>query len=141
MQKRELVFSGVAASPGISIGSCFVFEEPSWHPEPRTISARKVDAEKKRFRTAVAAVRKDISRSHQTTFSQFGSDLAEVLEMQLAILDDQVFLEEIEAFIEKEHYDAAYADGMYKTFTDADEMKRMTAARRYREIAPRAIAG
>lgn len=109
MQKRELVFSGVAASPGISIGSCFVFEEPSWHPEPRTISARKVDAEKKRFRTAVAAVRKDISRSHQTTFSQFGSDLAEVLEMQLAILDDQVFLEEIEAFIEKEHYDAAYA--------------------------------
>lgn len=41
----------------------------------------------------------------------------------------------------KAYYDAAYADGMYKTFTDADEMKRMTAARRYREIAPRAIAG
>lgn len=41
----------------------------------------------------------------------------------------------------KAYYDAAYADGMYKIFTDADLMKRMTAAERYREIAPHAVAG
>jgi 2-polyprenyl-3-methyl-5-hydroxy-6-metoxy-1,4-benzoquinol methylase len=32
------------------------------------------------------------------------------------------------------YYDSAYRDGMYRTFVAADDMKRATAARRYKEI-------
>ena len=39
-------------------------------------------------------------------------------------------LAELEAY-----YDEQYASGMYKTFTDASEMKEMTARRRLREIS------
>ena len=112
LENREMVFSGVAASPGISIGSCFVFEEPTWHPEPRTVPVEKIPAEKKRFRKAVEKVREHLSRFHKTTLDQFGEDLAEVLEMQVAILEDQVFLHEVEDYMTRHLYDAAYANHM-----------------------------
>src|SRR5262245_52542264 len=36
----------------------------------------------------------------------------------------------------KAYYDGSYTEGMYKEFTSATEMKRMTAAQRYKEVRP-----
>ena len=41
----------------------------------------------------------------------------------------------------REYYDESYREGLYRAFADAAEMKRLTAVRRYREIAPSCPVG
>lgn len=105
----EVILGGIAASPGIIVGPCFVYQVPAWEPEPEPVSPAAVPAEIERFRSSVEAVRKQLHKSHQNTLKNFGKDLAEILEMQLLLLDDDVFLREVEEYIEEKRYKAAYA--------------------------------
>ncbi len=106
---REVCLEGISASPGIVIGPCFVYLAPSWEPEPTIIPRSKVPTQLKRFRRAVERVRKDLEKTYQHTQEQYGKHLGSILEIQIAILQDTIFLKEVEDEIEKHRYDAAYA--------------------------------
>lgn len=108
-KKREIILDGVPASPGIVIGPCYLHLEVSWEPEPVLVSRAKIAGQIKRFRQSVSNVHVILNDTYQKTHEQLGSELAEILEMQIAFLEDQVFLREVEDIIEKKRYDAAYA--------------------------------
>ncbi len=107
--KREVILQGIPASPGIIVGPAFLFQQPVWEFDPQDIPAREVEAHVARFRASVAEVHADISRIHQTTRTQYGEELAEVLAIQIAFLEDEVFLKEVEEMIARDCFDAVYS--------------------------------
>jgi len=107
--KEEIIIQGTPASPGIVIGPGFVYLEPSWEPEPVVIPRNKIAGQVKRFRQSVKNVHISLTETYQKTRQQLGEELAEILEMQIAFLEDQIFLKEVEDLIEKKRYEAAYA--------------------------------
>jgi phosphotransferase system enzyme I (PtsI) len=108
-KKREIMLNGVPASPGIVIGPCYLHLEASWEPEAVVVTRGKIPEQIKRFRQSIGNVHANLTETYQKTHKQLGSELAEILEMQIAFLEDQVFLNEVEDIIEKKRYDAAYA--------------------------------
>lgn len=108
-EKKEIVLEGISASPGIVIGPCYVYREPTWVPEPRFVSASKVEQEIRRFRKAVASVQSYLNKSYQDTLEQYGKEIADIIAMQLNLLNDKIFLDEVEEAIRNNRYDAAYA--------------------------------
>lgn len=108
-QEKEVILDGIPASPGIVIGPCFVHLENFWEPEPVVVSRRKISEQVKRFRHSVNTVHSRIKKKYRQTRHQLGKELAEILEMQVAILEDEFFLKEVEDLIEKKRYEAPYA--------------------------------
>lgn len=108
-QKEEIILQGIPASPGIVIGPAFVHLEPFWEPEPVVIPRNQIAGQVKRFRQSVKNVHTNLTETYQKTRQQLGEELAEILGMQIAFLEDQIFLNEVEDLIEKKRYEAAYA--------------------------------
>ncbi len=106
---QEIVVEGVPASPGIAIGSCKLCVEANWHPEPRHIETGQVLKEIENFRKSIQKSLSELKKSHQKTLQQFGNELAEILELQIAFLEDKMFLQEIEDAIYKDSFSAEYA--------------------------------
>lgn len=106
---EEVILKGIPASPGIVIGPSFVHQKPAWAVEPAFVAPSEVIVEIANFRHAVEQVREDIRHVHHHTVEEYGADLAAVLEMQIAFLEDEVFLKEVEDLIEEKYFDAAYA--------------------------------
>ena len=106
---REVVLQGTPASPGIVVGPAFLFQQPVWEFDPQDIPATDVEAHITRFRSSVKGVKEDITGIYETTRQQYGEQLAEVLAIQIAFLDDEVFLKEVEEMIARDHYDAVYS--------------------------------
>lgn len=113
-QKPELAVKGIPTSPGIAIGPVFVYSEPTQNPEMRTVPEKHVSQEIKRFKKAVRDSRDYLNSIYQEAIKSDGKEFAEILQTQIAILDDKIFLEEVEQLIRKEKYDAAYAT--YRVF-------------------------
>ena len=91
------------------IGPCYVYSEPSWEPEPRTIKPSQATSQIRLFRKSVESVLSELKRSYQQTLEQYGPELAEILELQTALLEDKIFLAEVEDLIKQKNFDAAYA--------------------------------
>ncbi len=103
------MLEGVPASPGIVMGKCLLFQEPIWHPEPRVIDDGTHAQEIQCFRQAIEKTLTYLKNSYAKTREQFGEELAEIIEMQIALLEDDIFLKEVEDLIEQKGYSAAYA--------------------------------
>lgn len=108
-RERDMVLEGIPASPGIVIGPCFLYQYRRMEPEPRRISEKKVRTEIRNFRKSIHNAKNYIRESYEKARLQYGGEIPRILEIQLEILNDKVFLEEIEHLIRKEKFNAAYA--------------------------------
>lgn len=112
MNKRrrpEIAIRGIAASPGFSIGHAFIYREPTYQPEMRIIAEDKTESEIRRLKKAVRGSINYLTKMYKDTDKRFGQEFAEIVQIQLSILDDQIFLDEVETQIKEKRYDAAYA--------------------------------
>ena len=118
-QKHEIAIKGIPASPGIAIGPAFLFTEPTFTPEMRRVSRKNVEREIARFKKAIQSSREYLQKIYNETTYNYGDEFAEVIQTQIAILDDKIFLDEVEQLIRDKHYDAAYAT--FKVFRSKKE--------------------
>jgi len=107
--QREIVLKGTAASPGIVLGPVFLHEEEVWIPEKCSISPDQIAREIEIFQKAVRNVHEQLGIAFKKMSQQYGDDLAEVLLMQLGLLEDKYFLGEVETAIEEKLLEASYA--------------------------------
>ena len=115
-QKEEIVLNGIPASPGIVIGECAIYQEKNWHPPKEVVSDKQINEERVKFLKAVDVILNQLRKEHKQVLDEFGRELAEVLETQIAFLEDDVFLSEILELITQKHYSAAYAT--YRIFSE-----------------------
>jgi phosphotransferase system enzyme I (PtsI) len=98
---------GIPASPGISIGKAFIYENNKVE-----ITKEKVEdiaAEKERFHSAVNLAKKQIVKIREDAEEKIGSERAAIFDAHVLMLEDPEFAVSVETQIEKEGINAEYA--------------------------------
>ena len=100
---KERVYKGNPISPGIVQGTVVVFEENGRKDVPRyAISISDAEREINRFQEAVNRAKGDVRGLIDKVACQVGKEEAKIFEAHLMILEDKVFLAEVEGKILKD---------------------------------------
>ena len=118
-KRKQIILKGIPASPGIAIGPVRLFRVPVAEPEPQHIPPSKVNSEIQKLHHSLDKARRYVEQSLEKAHVQYGDDLSGIIQIQLALLNDKLFLQEIEEVIQKELFNAAYAT--YVVFTSKKE--------------------
>ena len=113
-RRSDIVIQGIPASAGISIGPVFLYYQHTMEPELQLITAESMEEEVKKFHKAVEESREYLYKIQQESDRRYGRDFAEIVQIQISILDDSIFLNEVEQLIRERLYNAEYA--IYKVF-------------------------
>ncbi len=106
--KREIVLKGIPASPGIAIGSTYLFIKDVPVVEERSVSGNETEEEKVRLNNAVEKSKRQLNKILLFAQEKIGEAKSKILEAQIMVLDDQVLLDAIRGRIEKECKNAEY---------------------------------
>ncbi|MBD3168071.1 MAG: phosphoenolpyruvate--protein phosphotransferase [candidate division Zixibacteria bacterium] len=118
--KDELIINGISGSPGISSGKLLVIK---WHKIPvkkENLHAAEIDTEVRRFRDAITDAITEITRLKRDMIKRIGSDVADILEVQIMILSDEEMNRRIVSRIREEKVNAEFAyDNEIRTVTES----------------------
>jgi len=108
-QPEELRFRGLGVSEGIVVGQVLRMHhqnDPIYH---RRLQPNDVDAEIKRFHTAVALATQQLTSTKQQAEKRFGKDHAYIFDAHLLMLEDEKLLHDIESYIASQLVNAEWA--------------------------------
>lgn len=107
-------FTGVAASPGIAIGTAFTHAGARPTVSQRRIAPSRVAAERSRFIDALSSVAEGVRRTRDRVEIEHGPDLAQIFEAQLTMLADAEVRDQTLQIIGERHWPAerAFAETM-----------------------------
>ncbi|MBL8602463.1 MAG: phosphoenolpyruvate--protein phosphotransferase [Myxococcales bacterium] len=116
---------GIAASPGVAVGTAFVVDRRKVAIPRRHIEAREVDAEVARLRGAMSAARAQLSAVRDKLAPDAGEHSL-ILEAHLLMLDDTLLTEQTERAIRVEKMNAEWAlrqtvENIKEVFDRADQ--------------------
>ena len=92
--KPEVIFEGIAASPGIAYGQAFVVEQKELEIPVFKIDPSKRGHEIARFERALLETRQQITAVQQEISQKLGEDEARIFDAHLLVLEDQALIEE-----------------------------------------------
>jgi len=107
MDRREIRFRGVGASPGIARGRLFCFMLP-----PPDVAARKVtdvDKEIGRFNAGLERTAQQLAEMGERISRELSPTIGQFLEIQVMILEDRELKTEVENFIKVYQTNSEYA--------------------------------
>jgi phosphotransferase system enzyme I (PtsI) len=103
---------GLAASPGVAIGRCWMVERRRVRTPKRRVDPEEVEGELGRLRSALdlserqlADVRKKVERSDGAV----GAEHTAILDMHRMMLKDDVFVQEVQRLVREERLNAEWA--------------------------------
>jgi phosphotransferase system enzyme I (PtsI) len=115
---EEQILKGIAAAPGIAIGTAYLYTKHIPRVHVRTITPEEIPAEIERLRAANARSEKELQKILAFAEQKLGSDSATIFEAQIMILSDTILMGTIEERIEREltNAEAVVSDeiGKYK---------------------------
>ena len=106
--KKETILKGVAASPGIAIGSAYLFSKDIPRIEERSLSDAEIAQEFERVNLAMEKSSKELSKILVFAQQKVGDAKAKIFEAQIMVLHDQVLIDSIRKRIQKEKKNAEY---------------------------------
>ncbi len=106
--KKEIVVKGVAASPGIAMGSALLFVKEIPRVEERTLRHDEIEAEVERFQRAIEKSAKELSKILIFAQEKIGDAKAKILEAQIMVLHDQYLVDGVLQRIREEQKNAEY---------------------------------
>lgn len=106
--KPEIIFRGIPASPGISIGKVFLYVKEIPTAVERIIKPEEVENEIQKLRNAVKKSEKELLKILSFAQQKIGEGKSKILEAQIMILRDQFLLESLEKRIKTELRNAEY---------------------------------
>jgi len=125
MEKTEMVFDGIAASPGIAFGEAFVVNVEDLSVEDERISPDMVDVEVSRFETALKDTEKELRNLAHLLVEEMGKEHAKILDAHILMVTDEVMRRETVEMITSEHVSApcAFHRVMDKTLRAFDQIE------------------
>jgi phosphoenolpyruvate-protein phosphotransferase (PTS system enzyme I) len=106
--KKETVFKGVPASPGIAMGTAFLFVKELPRVEEWTIEPEQVAAEVERLDKALEKSSKELNKILTFAQQKVGEVKAKILDAQIMVLEDQILIGGIKKRIRSEHKNAEF---------------------------------
>jgi phosphotransferase system enzyme I (PtsI) len=125
IDKNEMIFDGIAASPGIAFGEAFVVNVEDLSVEEERIGSDMVDAEVSRFETALKDTEKELKALAHILVEEMGKEHAKILDAHVLMLTDEVMRRETVEMITDEHVSApcAFHRVMEKTLRAFDQIE------------------
>jgi phosphotransferase system enzyme I (PtsI) len=108
-ERREIVLTGVAASPGIATGTAYLFVKETPRVEERSLASdAEITVEDERLERAVLKSVKELTKILAFARQKVGDAKARILEAQIMVLEDPVLLSTMHKRIKKERKNAEY---------------------------------
>lgn len=110
--KKEIVFHGISASPGIAVGPALVIREYNTaytESTDKPISPSQVEAEIANFNLALDKTRDEIEILQQKVHDKFDVREASIFDAHLLIVDDQMLMSEVQDMVRRRLKTADYA--------------------------------
>jgi phosphotransferase system enzyme I (PtsI) len=108
-EPKELVLTGVAASPGIATGTAFLFVKEIPKAEERALASdAEIAVEDERLDRAIQKSVKELTKILAFAQQKVGDAKARILEAQIMVLEDPVLLTSMHKRIRKERKNAEY---------------------------------
>ena len=108
-QTKEIRFKGLGVSEGIVIGQVLRMHDGIQHVYNWKIEIDDVEAERKRFRAAVALARRQVMAIKKQAEQRLGKDHAYIFDAHLLLLEDKKLTDDVEQQIAKHHANAEWA--------------------------------
>jgi phosphotransferase system enzyme I (PtsI) len=105
----SLIWDGIPASPGISIGRALVMHVDRPRVPHETVSTDRVEGEVTRFHEAREWTRNRVQEIRDETAERLGPVEAQIFEAQMVMLDDVDLIRGTESYIRDNHLSAARA--------------------------------
>ncbi|GIQ68309.1 phosphoenolpyruvate--protein phosphotransferase [Xylanibacillus composti] len=100
---------GIGASPGIAVGKAFVLPNWEWDVPDNTIDVADLAAEFERLYEGIHTSKSEIQSIKQEIYEVIGEAESNIFDAHLAILDDPVFMNEIQGIIRRQYKAAEVA--------------------------------
>lgn len=107
--KKELVLSGIPASPGVAIGTALVFGGVTPKIEKCAITEADIPAEELRFHEALEKTRAQLLEIQELVQNELDDNEARIFDAHLLIIDDQALIAEVKDIVSKELVSSDYA--------------------------------
>lgn len=104
-----LTLKGIAVSPGIAIGECFVLDEERRRIPRRTVPLAQVPLEHKRLDRALNASKSELLELNQRTKTDLGDEAAKIFAFHLGMLSDPSLTKPMHDLVDKEGVTAEFA--------------------------------
>jgi phosphotransferase system enzyme I (PtsI) len=103
VQGAEIVLTGVAASPGIAMGSAVVLSERDFRVPLKKLESDQVDPEIARLERAIAEAKSQLMETRQEVARDMGESYARIFDAYIMILEDQRSMDDVRGRIRKGH--------------------------------------
>jgi phosphotransferase system enzyme I (PtsI) len=123
--KREQILRGLPVSPGFAVGNIFIYQRFLPTYKERNLTDAEIPVEKTRFERAIKETEQELVQLKDEIRREMGSDLAELISLQIALLFDQDLFNGTMNFIETEKRNAefAYSEVLKKYIVPLNEAK------------------
>jgi len=107
--KRQSEFDAITLSPGIAMGPAFIFRRITIDLEEYDYEVTDINKEINIFNKACESTKNNLFNTHQLSKKLYDDQFSDVFESQVAIIEDTIFLQEIENEIKSGKKSAAIA--------------------------------
>ena len=108
-QKKEIIITGVPASPGIAIGTALVLGSRLLHVEKRNISPSEIEQEISNLETALEKTKKQIINLQKKIYAELKDNEARIFDAHLLIIDDYTLINSVIKTIKNDLINADFA--------------------------------
>jgi len=124
-EKKEMIFNGIPASPGIAFGEAYVVNVDEFVVDEDRIPDDAVEEEIRKFREALSETESELLELYGKIKDEMGEEHAKILDTHRMILSDDVMIKETIHKIRKEKVSVAYAFSSVidKTLKSFDRIK------------------
>ena len=135
---------GIAASPGIVIGTVYLFEQTAIHLQLEPISEEEVAGQLERVKDAVEKSKAQLLALQEQIAQNLGPEKAGIMDAHLMILEDVAFISEVENMIRTEKVKAEWAISqvgqmLQATFESVDDEYMRERAADVRDVTERIV--
>jgi phosphotransferase system enzyme I (PtsI) len=96
------MYKGIGASPGIAIGKAFVMPHWEWEFPERVIDVGDLKNEFERLNEGIRSSKRELNHIKNDIAEYIGSQESNIFDAHLSILEDPIFMQEIEEIIERQ---------------------------------------
>jgi phosphotransferase system enzyme I (PtsI) len=136
IEKKEMIFDGIPASPGIAFGEAFVINVEDLSVEDERIGVDLVEGEISRFEEALDDTEKELKDLSCVLEEEMGKEHAKILDSHILMLADEVMRKDTVDMISNEHVSApcAFHRVIEKTLRVFDQIKDQYLKERSEDI-------
>ncbi|MDQ3020408.1 MAG: phosphoenolpyruvate--protein phosphotransferase [Bacteroidota bacterium] len=105
---KELTYTGIPASPGISFGKAYIYTRSNLEVDKQLLNTDEIMKEMEEFQNALNLSMKELSKIRNLSYEKIGEKNSLIFDAQLEILNDEFFIKSIIKRIQREKKTASF---------------------------------